>query len=70
MAGHNIKVNIEHFPQLDQAAKLRVQNALHLALENELKAAGHAGGNSAVFGDGSVKGMPAGNIQGKVGGGP
>ena len=52
------KVELEDFPQLDQAAKKRVQDALHQTLERELelelRKAGHS--PAAVFGDGSVKG--------------
>lgn len=61
---HDVKVNIENFPQLDAAAKQRVNDALHTALNQELTKAGAAA--EGVFGDGSVKGKTLGNAGGNV----
>lgn len=49
-------VDVQDYPQLDAAAKKRVQDALNKALDQELKAAGHHS-PTGVFGDGSVKGL-------------
>jgi hypothetical protein len=51
-----VKVNVVGFPQLNAAAKLRVQAALHTALQNELVAAGHNVAAEGIFGDGSIRG--------------
>ena len=53
------QIDVEDFPQLDAAAKKRVQEALHKALEAELaREIKHTGQNpTGVFGDGSVKGV-------------
>jgi hypothetical protein len=53
----NFNIDVEDYPSLDAAARKRVQDALHKALEHELKAAGHHS-PTGVFGDGSVKGAP------------
>lgn len=58
-----VKVKVSNFKGLDAAAKARVSEALNTALKRELKKVGGAGSTAGIFGDGSVKGMPAGSIR-------
>jgi hypothetical protein len=53
------KIDVEDFPHLDEAAKKRVQEALHKSLQQELERELKQKGQNptGVFGDGSVKGI-------------